>query len=208
MQSPDERLWCRGPSLWSLISEHVPGSELSKIRMALGHFLVDMYTEVHTEAEVWYTMLQESQRGGGHGSRAGTPLPGQQGSPLADPPAVKELLRAEVKMLLQMLRQRAGREGRAGEELLFRYRPETVNYALGHIDRRYSDCMSPGETENGSRPSSGCSVQSSAEDEIWAVRDKLNVTDIDRVVDRLRAVLMEECETLKRLVKDLKVRRT
>ncbi|XP_034469763.1 coiled-coil domain-containing protein 24 [Hippoglossus hippoglossus] len=205
MQSPDEsQLWCRGPSLWSLISEHVPGSELSKIRMALGHFLVDMYTEVHTEAEIWYEMWQESQRGGGHGSRAGAPLPRQQGSPLADPPAVKELVRAEVKMLLQMLRERAGREGRDGEELLFRYKPETVNYALGHFDRRYRDCTSPGDTENGSRPSSCCSVQSSAEDEIEAVRDKLNVIDIDQVVDRLRSVLMEECEVLKRLVQDLK----
>nr|XP_019968996.1 PREDICTED: coiled-coil domain-containing protein 24 [Paralichthys olivaceus]XP_019969004.1 PREDICTED: coiled-coil domain-containing protein 24 [Paralichthys olivaceus] len=205
MQSPDEsQLWCRGLSLWSLISEHVPGSELSKIRMALGHFLVDMYTEVHTEAEMWYKVWQESQQGGNHDSRTGTPLPRQQGSPLADPPAVKELVRAEVKMLLQMLRERASREGRDGEELLFRYKPETVNYALGHLDRRYSNCLSPGDTENGSRPSSRCSVQSSAEDEIEAVRDKLNVTDIDQVVDRLRSVLMEECEVLNRLVQDLK----
>lgn len=50
MPSPDEsQLWCPGPSLWSLIAEHVPGSELSKIQTALGHFLVDMYTEAHTE---------------------------------------------------------------------------------------------------------------------------------------------------------------
>lgn len=37
-----------------------------------------------------------------------------------------------------------------------------------------------------SRPGSHCSVQSAAEDEIEAVRDKLNITDIDQVVDRLR----------------------
>lgn len=36
------------------------------------------------------------------------------------------------------------------------------------------------------RPSSHCSVRSSAEDEIEAVIDKLNVTDIDQVVDRLK----------------------
>lgn len=36
------------------------------------------------------------------------------------------------------------------------------------------------------RPDSRCSVQSRAEDEIEAVRGKLNVTEIDQVVDRLR----------------------
>lgn len=50
MQSPDEsQLWCPGPSLWSLISEHVLGSELPRIHAALGHSLVGMYIEVHAE---------------------------------------------------------------------------------------------------------------------------------------------------------------
>ncbi|XP_040000553.1 coiled-coil domain-containing protein 24 isoform X2 [Xiphias gladius] len=205
IKSPDEsQLWCSGPSLWSLIAEHVAGSELAKIHTALGHFLVDMYTEVHAEAEMWHKMWQESQRGGNNGSRAGTPLPHQKGSPLADPPAVKELVRAEVKMLLLTLRERASRGGRDGEELLFQYKPETVNYALSHLDSCYSTCTNPGDTDNGSRPSSHCSVQSSAADEIEAVRDKLNVTDIEQVVDRLKSVLMEECEVLNRLVKQLK----
>ncbi|XP_040911543.1 coiled-coil domain-containing protein 24 isoform X2 [Toxotes jaculatrix] len=151
---------------------------------------------------MWQKMWQESQLGRNHGSRAGTPH--QQNSPLADPPAVKELVRAEVKMLLQTLRERISKGARDGEELLFRYKPEIVNYALCHLDSCYSNCTNLGEIDNGSRPSSHCSVQSSAEDEIEAVRDKLNVTDIDQVVDRLRSVLMEECEVLKRLVKHLK----
>lgn len=50
MQSPDgNQLGCPGPSLWKLITEHVHGSELPKIRTALGHSLVDMYIEVHSE---------------------------------------------------------------------------------------------------------------------------------------------------------------
>lgn len=50
MKSPDgNQLWCPSQSLWSLIAEHVPGSELPKIRTALGNSLVDMYTEVHSE---------------------------------------------------------------------------------------------------------------------------------------------------------------
>uniref|UniRef100_A0A3B4URR3 Coiled-coil domain containing 24 n=1 Tax=Seriola dumerili TaxID=41447 RepID=A0A3B4URR3_SERDU len=205
MQSPDEsQLWCLGPSLWSLIAEHVPGSELPKIHTALGHSLVGMYTEVHSEAEMWHKMWQESQRGGNHGSSAMTSVPRQQAPPLADPPAVKELLRAEVKMLLQTLRERASRGGRDGEELLFRYKPETVNYALGHLDSCYSNCTNLGDTDYGNRPSSRCSVKSHAEDEVEAVRDKLNVTDIDQVVDRLKSVLMEESEVLNRLVKHFK----
>lgn len=50
MQSPDgNQLWCPGQSLWSLITEHVPESELRKIHTALGYSVVDMYMEVHTE---------------------------------------------------------------------------------------------------------------------------------------------------------------
>ncbi|TNN41416.1 Coiled-coil domain-containing protein 24 [Liparis tanakae] len=204
MQSLDgAQLWCPGQSLWSLITEHVPGSELPKIHSALGFSLVDMYTEVHAEAtppflnttmppsikvsfvsggsirgnaDMWHKMWQESQQGN-RSSRAGTPLSREQASLLADPPAVKELVRAEVKMLLQTLRERASGAGRVAEELLFRYKPETVDYALSHLDSCYRN---PGDTESGSRPSSRCSVQSNAEDEIEAMRDKLNVTGIDQ----------------------------
>ncbi|XP_041804935.1 coiled-coil domain-containing protein 24 [Chelmon rostratus] len=205
MQCSDgNQLWCPSQSLWSLITEHVTGSELPKIRAALGHSLIDMYTEVHSEAELWHKMWQESQQGNNGSSRAGTPLPRQQASPLADPPAVKELVRAEVKMLLQTLRERASQRGRDVEELMFRYKPETVDYALGHLDSCYRNCTNPEDADAGSRPSSHCSVQSNAEDEIEAMRVKLNVTDIDKVVDRLKSVIKEECEALNRLVKHLK----
>ncbi|XP_051257193.1 coiled-coil domain-containing protein 24 [Dicentrarchus labrax] len=194
MQSPDgNHLWFPSQSLWTLIAEHVTGSELHKIRTALGNSLVDMYTDIHSEAEMWYKMWQESQQR----------LPHQQGSPLADPPAVKELVRAEVKMLLQTLRERANIGGRDGEEFVFWYKPETVDYALGHLDSCYRS-TNPEDTGDESRPNSRCSVQTNAEDEIEAVRDKLNVTDIDEVVDRLKSVLKEECEALNRLVKNLK----
>ncbi|KAI4786395.1 hypothetical protein KUCAC02_037147 [Chaenocephalus aceratus] len=141
-----------------------------------------------------YKMWQGKRRGI-NGSRNGTPLP------LADPPAVKELVRAEVKMLLHTLRERASREGGNGEELLSRYKPQAVDYALSHRYSRYRNHSNPGEADYKARPSSRCPVRSDAEDEVEAMRDKLNVTDIDQVVDRLRSVLMEECEALKRLVK-------
>ncbi|KAI3374835.1 hypothetical protein L3Q82_021373 [Scortum barcoo] len=228
MQSPiGNQLWCPGQSLWSLISEHVPGSELPKIRTALGQSLVDMYTEVHSEdsklstvnlspgltektcntslAEMWHKMWQENQHGNNI-SRAGTPLPHQQGSPLADPPAVKELLILQLRSVIfkMSIVDISDFSERDDEELLFRYKPETVDYALGHLGSRHRNCTSPEDTHNVSRPSSHCSVWSSAEDEFEAMKDKLNVTDVDQVVDRLKSVLMEECETLNRLVKHLK----
>lgn len=50
MQSPDETQLCwPSQSLWSLIAEHVPGSELPKIRGALGNSLVDMYIDLYAE---------------------------------------------------------------------------------------------------------------------------------------------------------------
>uniref|UniRef100_A0A3Q3WZY6 Uncharacterized protein n=1 Tax=Mola mola TaxID=94237 RepID=A0A3Q3WZY6_MOLML len=143
----------------NLIAEHVAGSELPKIRTALGNSLLDMYTDMHSEVRLWYKMWQENQQGkSSSGSRSGTPHPHGLGSPLADPPAVKELVRAEVKMLLQTLRERASTGGRGEEELVSRYKPEMVDYALGH-----RNCTSP-ERELGCsfllfcRPSSRCSV--------------------------------------------------
>ncbi|XP_035994235.1 coiled-coil domain-containing protein 24 [Fundulus heteroclitus] len=206
MHSPDEnQLWCPGQSLWSLIAEHVSQTELLNIRQALGHSLVDMYTEVHSEAEMLHNMWQDSRCYGNHRSGSGTCR--LQGSPLSDPPAVKELVRAEVKMLLETLKERACNGGRYldGEELLLRCQPETLNYVLGHqeISYRRSSNLKTAENFN-SRPSSCCSVTSRAESEIDAVKDKLTVTEIHRVIARLRCVILEECEALAKTTKRLK----
>lgn len=53
---------------------------------------------------MWYNLMQESQ------CKAETPS--LVAAPLADPPKVKELLRGEVKMLLQNLREKASSDGR------------------------------------------------------------------------------------------------
>ncbi|XP_076000867.1 coiled-coil domain-containing protein 24 [Genypterus blacodes] len=202
MQCADGNQACSpGQSLWSLMSEHVPRSELSKVRAALGESLVDLYTDAHSEAERWHKIqqgVQQQQQGGRHRNQAGTPLPR-----LADPPAIKELVRAEIRMLLRCIREKAASEGRDGEDVLCRYKPEAVNYALGHT---YSNLTHPADTntsQHGSRCSSRCSVQSSIEEEIEAVRDKLNITDIDQVVEHLKSLLTEECEVLKSQVKHL-----
>ncbi|KAK7896133.1 hypothetical protein WMY93_021458 [Mugilogobius chulae] len=145
--------------------------------------------------EMWQKMVEDAELGGC--SCSGTPLPGsgRNKMPLADPPAVKELIRAEVCMLLQTLRDRAGRNG---EEHLSLYKPGTVSYALGHTNRSHNQ-----EPEVNSRSVSRLSTQSNAEVEIEAVRENLNVDGIKQVVDRLRSLFTEECEALKEEIKQL-----
>uniref|UniRef100_A0A3B5KNK7 Coiled-coil domain containing 24 n=2 Tax=Takifugu rubripes TaxID=31033 RepID=A0A3B5KNK7_TAKRU len=192
MQSPDETQLCwPSQSLWSLIAEHVPGSELPKIRTALGNSLVDMYIDLYAEAEMWESL--SAQRGPGRGGGA-APRPPQ----LADPPAIKELVRAEVKMLLQTLRERSS-AGRSSEDMVFHYEPAVVDYVLGD-----SGGSSSKNAVHETRSWSRCSVRSTAADEIEAVRDKLNIANIGQVVDRLKSVLAEECRALNKLLKHLK----
>lgn len=110
------------------------------------------------------------------------------------------------------------------EELLFGYKLETVNYALGYQEVRHSNSDNFENTDNArlvtpkskktwilyrwhstvlqkyrkysqvfiyllftsSRPNSNCSVHSSAEDEVETIKDKLNVSEIHKVITRLR----------------------
>ncbi|XP_029931226.1 coiled-coil domain-containing protein 24 [Myripristis murdjan] len=196
----------KSQSVWSLLVEHVPKAELPAVQAALGCSLVDMYTEAYSEMEMWQGIWQRIQRDGNHGNRAGSQ------PALPDPPAIKELLRAEIQMLLQSVRERASREGRDAEEVLLRYDSDTVNYAMCYPNNCPSNCSYPGNCscfgntnliQHGNRSTSRCSVQSSVHDEIEAVQDKLNVTDINQVVAHLRSVLMQECQALKSQVKHI-----
>ncbi|XP_067109055.1 coiled-coil domain-containing protein 24 [Osmerus mordax] len=177
-------------SLWNLIVEHVPESELPEIRGFLGDALIDMYTEMLAEVEVWQHIWREVKQGSP--SRAQTPCP-----TLADPPAVRELLRAQVQLLLLSVRERAARDGRDGDAVMSRYKPAVVNYALATPSNR-SDGVGPP-----SRSSSRSSLSSSGQEEIEAMRSQLNVSSIDQVVAHLQAVLTQEWELLKTHVQTL-----
>ncbi|XP_068197509.1 coiled-coil domain-containing protein 24 [Antennarius striatus] len=199
MQSPvGQQLWCPSKSLWSLIAEHVPTPELPKIRRTLDNSLIDMYTAEYSQAVAWYKIWQEVQE---KTNRRSSVIPHRPCPPLADPPAVKELVRAEVKMLLQTLRERAGRDA---EALILHYKPAVVDYALGHRDSCHRIPKECKDTDTGSRPSSVLSLRSSAEEEIEAIKEKLNIFNIDAVVVHLKSLLTEECKALKHLIKDLK----
>ncbi|XP_051984625.1 coiled-coil domain-containing protein 24 isoform X2 [Xyrauchen texanus] len=97
----------RKQSVWNLVRENVPYSELPEFRAVLGETLIDTYTELYSEVEIWETIWQEVHRSE-QGSRPETPV-----FPLADPPAIKGLLKAEIQLLLLTLRERAARQGRS-----------------------------------------------------------------------------------------------
>ncbi|KAG7456639.1 hypothetical protein MATL_G00237970 [Megalops atlanticus] len=197
------------PSAWHLVREHVPESELPEIREVLGGALVDLCTETYSEVEMWVQIWKEvcSKRGG-------TPKPPR--ATLADPPVVKELLKAEIRLLLLTVRERAAREGRDSDAALSRYSPAVVSYAMrsGESDGTQGGRSQTNGQEACSRPQSSQSQQevrassrlssgSSCEDDIKAVKHKLNVTHIDEVVAHLKSVLTEDCEAMKREIQFL-----
>ncbi|XP_024291379.1 coiled-coil domain-containing protein 24 isoform X2 [Oncorhynchus tshawytscha] len=93
-------------SVWNIIVEHVPESELSEIRVLLGDALIDIYTEMYSEVTMWQQIWQTLRLK--QGNRPKAPR-----CPLADPPAIKELLKAEIQLLLATVRERAAQEGRS-----------------------------------------------------------------------------------------------
>ncbi|XP_056095500.1 coiled-coil domain-containing protein 24 [Rhinichthys klamathensis goyatoka] len=199
----------RQQSVWNLVKENVPSSELPEIRAVLGDALIDTYAELYSEVEMWekiWLELHYSEQG----SRPEAPV-----FPLADPPAVKELLKAEIQLLLLTLREKAARQGRDEEEVMALYNPSVVSYALsssstqrqgspGSRCEKKSPSRPPSsQSKIGSRSISSLSSHSSCEEEIKALRHKLNITHIEEVVTHLRSVLTEESEALKRDVRVL-----
>ncbi|KAI2667682.1 Coiled-coil domain-containing protein 24 [Labeo rohita] len=249
----------RQQSVWNLVKENVPCSELPEIRAVLGETLIDTYTELYSEVEMWEKIWQ-TLRCSEKGNRPEAPM-----FPLADPPAVKELLKAEIQLLLLTLREKAARQGRSGsppssvntaklltdlgpqcilcscqytsraemgvrpllatkvpqtcklyperrkrgrceqgraekkneEEVMAQYNPSVVNYALDSSNTQRQG--SPGSwreikllsrppsslSETRSRSVSSLSSHSSCEEEIKALRHKLNIKHIDEVVTHL-----------------------
>uniref|UniRef100_A0A4W5JX62 Coiled-coil domain containing 24 n=1 Tax=Hucho hucho TaxID=62062 RepID=A0A4W5JX62_9TELE len=192
-------------SVWNLIVAHVPEPELPEIRGLFGDALIDMYTEIYTEVTMWQQIWQAVRHK--LGIRPKTPH-----SPLADPPAINELLKAEIQLLLGTVRERAAVEGRDGDADIFRYSPSVLNYALGVHNNRCDTVNSRppssgiqfSQSQHAERSCSWSSVSSTtSQDDIDGVRHKLNVTHIDDVVAHLKSVLTEECKALKRQVQFL-----
>ncbi|EAX07060.1 coiled-coil domain containing 24 [Homo sapiens] len=173
------------PSLWELVEEHVPLRERREVKRILGEAAVDLSLELRAEVAMLRALLQEARSSQAPSSR---PI-SDPSSLLAPPPLLKDLLRQELRQLLQGLRHKAICEGRDQAQAWVQYSPRVLHFALEE-----PRCDLP-EQEifqmRGGGPSSG-------HRDLSIIKDQLNVSNIDQVARHLRGLLEEECHTLER----------
>ncbi|XP_063512865.1 coiled-coil domain-containing protein 24 isoform X1 [Pongo pygmaeus] len=178
------------PSLWELVEEHVPLRERPEVKRILGEAPVDLSLELRAEVgrgkvAMLRALLQEARS-----SQAPSFRPiSDPSSLLAPPPLLKDLLRQELRQLLQGLRHKAICEGRDQAQAWVQYSPRVLHFALEE-----PRCDLP-EQEifqmRGGGPSSG-------HRDLSIIKDQLNVSNIDQVARHLRGLLEKECHTLER----------
>ncbi|PNJ21831.1 CCDC24 isoform 2 [Pongo abelii] len=173
------------PSLWELVEEHVPLRERPEVKRILGEAAVDLSLELRVEVAMLRALLQEARS-----SQAPSFRPiSDPSSLLAPPPLLKDLLRQELRQLLQGLRHKAICEGRDQAQAWIQYSPRVLHFALEE-----PRCDLP-EQEifqmRGGGPSSG-------HRDLSIIKDQLNMSNIDQVARHLRGLLEKECHTLER----------
>ncbi|XP_070261033.1 coiled-coil domain-containing protein 24 isoform X8 [Myotis yumanensis] len=176
------------PSLWELVEEHVPLPERPEVKRILGETMVDLSLELRAELSLQVAMLrsllQEARSSQAPGSRPTS----DPSSLLAPPPLLRDLVRRELRQLLQCLRQKAIYEGRDQTQAWVQYSPRVLRFAL-------------------EEPRSGFPAQEafqvpagepSSHRDLSLIKDQLDLSNIDRVARHLRGLLEEECHTLER----------
>ncbi|XP_072505280.1 coiled-coil domain-containing protein 24 isoform X2 [Notamacropus eugenii] len=179
------------PSLWGLVEEHVQPPERAEVKRILGEAAVDLSLELRTEVEILKALLEEERKvvhALGHAPRP-TPF-----SLLAPAPPMRDLVRRELRQLLCGLQHKAALEGRDTAKAWARYSPRVLRFALGDPRDSVED-----ELEARLPGSRGLSQ------DLSAIKDCLNVANIDQVIQHLRTLLKEECHALEREIKALQL---
>ncbi|XP_059741151.1 coiled-coil domain-containing protein 24 isoform X4 [Bos taurus] len=178
------------PSLWELVEEHVPLPERPEVKRILGETTVDLSLELRAEVGrkkvvMLRSLLQEARSSQAPGSRPTSDL----SSLLAPPPLVRDLVRQELRQLLQGLRRKAICEGRDQTQAWVQYSPRVLRFALEEPRRDLPEQemfqMRAGDP-------------SSCYRDLSVIKDQLNMSHIDQVAGHLRALLEEECRALER----------
>ncbi|XP_061268199.1 coiled-coil domain-containing protein 24 isoform X1 [Bos javanicus] len=178
------------PSLWELVEEHVPLPERPEVKRILGETTVDLSLELRAEVGrkkvvMLRSLLQEARSSQAPGSRPTSDL----SSLLAPPPLVRDLVRQELRQLLQGLRRKAICEGRDQTQAWVQYSPRVLRFALEEPRRDLPEQemfqMRAGDP-------------SSCHRDLSVIKDQLNMSHIDQVAGHLRALLEEECRALER----------
>ncbi|XP_008568602.1 PREDICTED: coiled-coil domain-containing protein 24 isoform X1 [Galeopterus variegatus] len=179
------------PSLWELVEEHVPLPERPEVKRILGEAAVDLSLELRAEVVMLRALLQEARSSQAPGSR---PI-SDPSSLLAPPPVLRNLVRQELRQLLQGLRHKAIFEGRDQTQAWARYSPRVLRFALEE-----PSCDLP-EQEIFQRR-----ADPSSHRDLSVIKDQLNMSNIDQVARHLRDLLEEECRTLEREIPTLQHR--
>lgn len=171
-------------SLWELVEEHVPLLERPEVKRILGETTVDLSLELRAEVVMLRTLLLEARSSQAPGSCPTS----DPSSLLAPPPLLRDLVRQELRQLLQGLRRKAICEGRDQTQAWVRYSPRVLRFALEEprcdVPEQKILQMKAGEP--------GCHR------DLSIIKDQLDVSHIDEVAGHLRALLEEECRTLER----------
>nr|XP_045006909.1 coiled-coil domain-containing protein 24 isoform X13 [Jaculus jaculus] len=102
------------PSLWELVEEHVPLPERPEVKRILGEAAVDLSLELRGELSLQVALLQALLQEVRSSPAPGSHPTSDPSSLLAPPPLLKDLVRQELRQLLQGLRLKAICEGRSG----------------------------------------------------------------------------------------------
>ncbi|XP_055474415.1 coiled-coil domain-containing protein 24 [Psammomys obesus] len=194
------------PALWELVEEHVPLPERPEVKRILGEAAVDLSLELREEVAMLKALLQEIQSSQVSGSHPISASP----SLLAPPPLLRDLMRQELRQLLQGLRLKAICEGRDQTQVWAKYSPRVLHFAL---EEPRCDSSQPElfpmkadkprtMTSNTERVTLTSPVGSRHRD-LSVIKDQLNVSNIDQVIRHLRSLLEEECRMLQREASDL-----
>ncbi|XP_041064849.1 coiled-coil domain-containing protein 24 isoform X1 [Carcharodon carcharias] len=197
-------------SLWKLIEECVPSSETNEIREILGTTAVDFSLDLHAEvaalSEIWRLM---------RATRLTVFRSQVSHAVLPEAPAIKGLLRQEIQFLLLNIQKKAHKEGRDENDVLSSYNPDIVRFAMEQS--KAVSILRPASTESlidkwmglgcsqtsNNSESESLSALSNCKDNIEAIKDKINVRNIDEVVAHLQFILQEESNTLEKHVQFL-----
>ncbi|XP_066125504.1 coiled-coil domain-containing protein 24 isoform X2 [Saccopteryx bilineata] len=180
------------PSLWELVEEHVPLPERPEVKRILGQTMVNLSLELRAEVVMLRSLLQEAREA------RSSQVPGSRptfdpSSLLAPPPLLRDLLRRELRQLLQCLRQKAISEGRDQTQAWAQYSPRVLCFALEE-----PRCDFPKQEIFQMKAD-----EPSRHRDLSVIRDQLNMSSIDQVAGHLRGLLEEECRTLKREISTL-----
>ena len=183
-------------SVWGIICRILPTTEHEAVRSVLGASLVEQADDLHAEIqnllEIWETFSEEAAK------RA----------ILLDQSALKDRLIKEVTLLLDIIKDRADKEGKCIEELLEKHNPKVVQFCCsGQSTSRPTSSRLSSRNSNG-RQTPMMSVDeknldqvenynSRVESKIKSMEPKLHIANLENVVKSLRQLLVNEIRQLK-----------